>query len=104
MSLKELVLKIAGVIISMTIKFENFDFDILIDEKFKENVLVYDILYRTLVGTKPLRVRFNKIHGLDRVYDGSMYFVLLGLEKYDAIQNRNSGLENMMPFRIGLDI
>ena len=84
MSLKELVLKIAGVIISMPIKFENFEFDILIDEKFKENILVYDILYRTLIGTKPLRVRFNKIHGLDRVYDGSMYLVLLGLEKYNA--------------------
>ena len=84
MNLKELVLKIAGVIISMPIKFENFEFDILIDEKFKENILVYDILYRTLIGTKPLRFRFNKIHGLDRVYDGGMYLVLLGLEKYNA--------------------
>ena len=44
------------------IKFEDFDLDnILIDEKPQENILVYEISYKTLAGTKPLRIRFDKI-------------------------------------------
>ena len=35
------------------IKFEDFDFDnILIDEKSQENILIYDISYKTLIGFK----------------------------------------------------
>ena len=38
------------------IKIEDFDVDnILIDEKSFENILVYNILYKTLIGPKPLR-------------------------------------------------
>ena len=44
------------------IRFENFDFyKILIDKKSYENILIYDILYKTLIGAKPLRIRFDKI-------------------------------------------
>ena len=51
------------------IKFEGFDFDnILIDEKSNENILNYDISYRTLIGPKPLRIRFDKVDRFVRVY------------------------------------
>ena len=70
------------------IKLENFDFNILIDEKSYENILIYNISYKTLIGSKPLRIRFDKIDGFIRIYDGSKYLVLLGPEKYDAIYNR----------------
>ena len=41
---KKFVLKVAPVIISMTIKVEDFDTDnILIDEKSHENILIYGI-------------------------------------------------------------
>ena len=44
------------------IEFEDFDLDnILIDEKSYENILVYNILYKTLIDAKPLRIRFNKV-------------------------------------------
>ena len=43
------------------IKFEDFNFDVLIDEKSYENILIYDISYRTLIGTKPLHIRFDTI-------------------------------------------
>ena len=44
------------------IKIVNFDFDnILLDEKPYENILVYDISYKTLIGAKPLRIRFEKV-------------------------------------------
>ena len=71
------------------IKLEDFDFDnILVDEKSHENILIYDISCKTLAGPKPLRIRFDKIDGYIRIYDGTRYLVLLGPEKYDAIYNR----------------
>ena len=37
------------------IKLKDFDLDnILIDEKSHKNTLIYDISYKTLIGTKPL--------------------------------------------------
>ena len=71
------------------IKFKNFDIDnILIDEKSYENILVYDISYKTLIGAKPLRIRLYKVNGFIRIYDGTRYLVLFELEKYDATFNR----------------
>ena len=73
------------------IKFEDFDFDnILIDEKSHKNIQVYDISYKTLIGLKPLRIRFNKIDGFIRIYHGTRYFAF--------------GPENMMLVRTELHI
>ena len=47
------------------IKFEDFDLDdILIDEKSYRNILVYNTSYKTVIGAKPLHIRFDKIDGL----------------------------------------
>ena len=71
------------------IKLEDFDLDnILIDEKSHENILIYDISYKTLIGSKPLRIRFDKIDGFIRIYDGTRYLTLFGSEKCDAIYDR----------------
>ena len=70
-------------------KIEDFDFDsILLDEKSYENILIYYILYTTLIGAKPLQIRFYKIDEFSRVYDETRYLLLFGSEKYDAISNR----------------
>ena len=46
------------------IKFEDFDLDsIFFDEKSYENILFYNISYKTLIGAKPLRIRFDEIEG-----------------------------------------
>ena len=46
----------------MTIKFKDFDIDnILIDEKSYENILLYNISYKTLICAKPLGSCFNKM-------------------------------------------
>ena len=50
--------------------------------------MVYNISYKTLIGVKPLRIRFDKIDGFIRVYDRTRYLVLFGDEKYDFIYNR----------------
>ena len=64
------------------IKIEDFDLDnILTDEKSYETILVYNILYKSLINSKPLHIRFKKIDGFIRVYDGIRYLVLFGSEK-----------------------
>ena len=68
---------------------EDFDFgNILLNEKSYENILVYDILYKKLIGAKPFCVRFDKINEFIRVYDGSRYLLLFEPAKYDAIYDR----------------
>ena len=67
------------------IKLEDFDIDnTLIDE----NILIYDISYRTLIGSKPLRIRFDKIDGFIGIYDETRYLTLFRSEKYDTIYYR----------------
>ena len=58
------------------------------DEKSYKNILVYDIFYKTLIDTKPLHIRFNKIDGFIRVYDRTRYLELFVSKKYDFIYNR----------------
>ena len=75
----KLIFKIVYVIIWMTIKFEDFDLNnTLVDEKLHENVLVYNISYKTLIGARPLRIRFDKIDVFIRFYHGTRYLVLFG--------------------------
>ena len=52
------------------IKLEDFDFDnVLFNEKSYENILIYDVLYKTLIGTKTLHIMFDKVDGFIRDYD-----------------------------------
>ena len=61
------------------------------NEKSHENIFVYDISYKTLIGSKPFRIRFHKIDGFIRIYDGNRYVALIDTE-------------NMMLFTTELDI
>ena len=77
-------------------EIEHFDFDkTLLYKKPYKNILVYDISYKTLIGAKPLRIRFDKVDGFIRVYDGIRYLVLFGLDKYDSNYNAIRYLENL---------
>ena len=55
------------------------------DEKSYENILIYDISYKTLVGPKPLRIRFDKIYRFIKIYPGARYLTLFDSEKHNAI-------------------
>ena len=71
------------------IKVEDFDLDnTLKEEKSYENILVYNILHKTLIGVKTFRIRLDKIDGFIRVSDETTYLVQFGGEKYDFIYNR----------------
>ena len=71
------------------IQIEGFDFDnILIDEKSYENVSVYNISYKTLICTKSMRIRLNKVHGFMRFYDRTIYLKLFELGNYHEVLHR----------------
>ena len=59
----------------------------MIDEKSYQKDLVYSILYKTLIGAKPLRIGFDKVHGVIRVYDRTRYVILFE-KKYRSIFDR----------------
>ena len=71
------------------IKLGDFNLDnILIHEKSHKNILIYDISNKTLIVSKPFRIRFDKIDAIIRIYDGTRYLTLFGTKKYDAIYDR----------------
>ena len=45
-------------------------------------------MYKLLIDSKPLRIRFDKTNGFIRAYDETTYLVLFGSEKYRSIYNR----------------
>ena len=67
------------------IKIKDADFhNILIDEKSYENGLVYNILCKTLIVAKQLRISFYKVHGLIRAYDRIRCLVLFYFKKHEV--------------------
>ena len=78
-NLKEINIKNRTCYFDDIIKIEDFDFESY------EYILVYDILYKVLIGAKSLRILFDKADGFIRVYDGTRYLVLFGPENYNAI-------------------
>ena len=64
-----------------TVKLEDFGIDnILIDCKSYENILIYDISVQTLIDLQLLDIRFDKIDGFIRIYNGNRYLTLIGPE------------------------
>ena len=80
------------------IKFEDFDLDnILMNEKPYEDVLVYNISQKTLIGDKSLCIRFDKIDGLIRVYGRTRYLLLFGsyLDMFSNMISSATGLHTL---------
>ena len=63
--------------------------------------MIYNILYKTMIGARPLRVIFDKVDGFIRNYDGTKYLVLFDHERCNAIYDRIwyiVGLESGCPY------
>ena len=70
-------------------KTEDFDFgNILLVKKPYKNTLIYNILCKTLIGAKRLRIRFDKEDELIIFFDRTRYLLLFGPEKYIVICHR----------------
>ena len=68
---------------------EEFDLDnILIDEKSHKNILIYGILYKSLIDPKLFWIKFDKIDGFITIYDGTRHLTFFGSENYNAIYYR----------------
>ena len=69
--------------------------NLLLDKKsYKkiQNVLVYQILYKTFMVKKSMHIRFDKIDAFIKIYDGIIYLVLLEYSDiYDKIKYLRSG-------------
>ena len=60
-----------------------------------ENILIYNISYKTLTGPKQLRIRFDKIDGFIRVLGGEIkHLVLFDYGLFDKIRDRIKYLTN----------
>ena len=61
-----------------TIKGTKINFsNIVIHKKFRENISVYNISYKTQTGPKPLQIRFDKIDGFIISLDGKIKHLIL---------------------------
>ena len=58
------------------IRVEDIDFDILLDKKIYENILIYDISYKTFTCVKPLHIIFDEVYGVIKIYGGTRYLEL----------------------------
>ena len=77
-------------------EIKDFDLDnILIDEKSHENILIYNISYKTLIDPKPLGIRFDIIDGFIRIYDGTRYLTSFDSKIFEAISNKSRYLINL---------
>ena len=47
--------------------------------------MVYEISYKTLIGVKPLCIKFDKADGFIKVYDRARYLVIFDPKKYVTI-------------------
>ena len=62
-----------------SLELEAFELDnISVDKKLLENI--YDISYKTLINSKPLQLKFDKIDRFIKVYDGARHLTLFGSE------------------------
>ena len=52
-------------------------------KKLCENALIYNISYKTLIGAEAMHIRFDKVHGFIKFYDGTRYLKLFELGKYE---------------------
>ena len=70
-------------------RVEDIDFDyILLDERSYKNILTHDISCKTFMGAKPLRIRFDKVDRIIKIYNGTRQLELFGPRIYKAIYGR----------------
>ena len=64
--------------------------NILLGNQIYRNTLeiIYDISYKTFMGSKPLRVWFDKIDRFIKIHDGIRFLVLLCHSRHDLICDR----------------
>ena len=52
----------------------------LLEEKSYENILIHETSYKIFRVQKPLRIRFDKVDGITKIYNGIKYLEFLVLK------------------------
>ena len=69
----------------MTMRVEDIDFgNVLLDKKLFENILIYEVSYKTFIAAKPFRSWFDKVDRIIRIYGGTKYLYSFGPKVYNA--------------------
>ena len=73
------------------IKIKNFDFgNMLLDENSYGNILVHDILYKTLIGAKPLCIMFGENKYYLQVYLNNYAYKTVSTQRVDYLEDNIS--------------
>ena len=83
--------------------------NILLDKKLYKNILIYNMLYKTPTGPKPLRIRFDKVDGFIIFLDGKIKHLILfnyGLfskicDKIKYLISTETGIRNTITHNLG---
>ena len=83
--------------------------NISLDKKLYVNISVYNISYKTPIGLKPLRIRFDKVDGFIIALDGKNKHLILfdyGLfnkicDKFKYLLSKESGIRNNINHNFG---
>ena len=83
--------------------------NILLDQKFYQNISFHNILYKTPTDPRPLRIRFDKIDGFIISLDGKIKHLILfdyGLfskicDKVKYLISKESGITNSINHNFG---
>ena len=81
-------------------------------KKKNENILIFEISYKTLMGTKPLCIRYDKIDEFTKIHNNIGYLVLFDelcnkiCDRIKYLISKNSGItdsinHNFAIIRIG---
>ena len=66
--------------------FSDISLDETLYKENYENILIYNISYKTSTGAKPLRVKFDKIGRFIKIHDKIRYLVLFDYSGCDKIK------------------
>ena len=84
-----------------TLNINNLNLNnILFDEKSYEDILIYDVAYKTPYGSKSLGIIFDKIDEYIRIYDGTKHLAFPhSNEKFERIFDKISYYVKKQYFR-----
>ena len=65
----------------------------LSDEKSYKKILIYDISYKTFMGVKPTRIRFDEV---TKIYNGTRYSELFNSWMYNRVYDKLNYLKELL--------
>ena len=65
-----------------------------------KSILIYNISHKTLIGSRPLQIRFDKIDAIVTIYDGTRYLTLFGTKKWQYLRQNSMSYKSNKQYHI----